>query len=135
MDLAEQPAKRRPTISLIKNIVEGFAQRRDSGTARQTGVEKRTSPEGGFRDAATCQRDHVGGKVNPEDVVTRIGQAASPKAAAASEVNNEAGENTSAAKEPKEAGSGALGEGTEANVMDVGEVLPIGFWVHGRWPV
>jgi hypothetical protein len=100
-------------------------------TASQSGGSKRSREVSTKRAVGARRRaDHRRRDVDPQHGVAGIGEHPRPDAAAAAQVDHQPIADAGAAQQAQQAGRDPRREAAEPSVVDIGEVLSVGFRRH-----
>ena len=125
VDALEKAPQTQILVLRVEKVVEDLADRRDRGARRNFDLEQRSNPEVGLGYLFARELDHRLGDIDPQDPVSGVDQLTRPQTAPAAEVDNEAIVYPAMAQDLEYAWRRSEGELGVADVVDVGEVLPV----------
>ena len=125
VDAPEKARQAQFLVLSVEKIVEDLAYRRDGPTTWDLDLEERSNPELGLGYLFARELDHGFGDVDPQDLVARVYELARPQTATATEVYDEAIVYPVLAQDLQYAWRRSEGELGVADVVDVGDVLPV----------
>jgi hypothetical protein len=109
----------------IEKVVEDLADRRDRGARRDPDLEQRPDPELGLGRPAAGDLDHRLGDIYAEHEIAGVDQLPRQEATPAAEVDDEAIAYFALFQYLQYAGRGSERELGMADIMNVGDVLPV----------
>jgi hypothetical protein len=119
VDAVEQSLESRPGIAAVEEEIETLAERGDRGTRWELRGQERFREELRPRRPTSGEGDHGLGEVDPQDLITRVGERPRPDPAAAAEIDHPPAVDPLPPEDRQQSGRGVPGEVAESGIMDV----------------